>query len=169
MEQDKGGLLKHCYAWILNDPQLRSWQNSKGARLLWIKGDPGKGKTMLMIGLVDMLTNQLKGSSALSYFFCQNTVPHLNNGVSVLRGLIWKLLWNHPTLRKHMPDEYSCKSKDRGKEILEGSNTFSILKTMLPAMLRDSRFETVYLLVDALDECDSDSNRLIEWIAKDAS
>ena len=124
---------------------------------------------MLMIGLVNVLTDQLKGSSALSYFFCQNTVPHLNNGVSVLRGLIWKLLWNRPALCKYIPDEYSCKSGDRGKEMLEGSNSFSILKTMLSAMLRDPSLETVYLLLDALDECDSDSSRLIEWIAKDAS
>ena len=124
---------------------------------------------MLMIGLVDMLTDQLKSSSALSYFFCQNPVPHLNNGVSVLRGLIWKLLWNRPILREYIPDEYSCKSKDGGKKILEGLNAFSILKTMLSAMLRDSSLETVYLVVDALDECDGDSNLLIEWIAKDAS
>jgi hypothetical protein len=91
----------------------------------------------------------------------------------VLRDLLWKLLWNHRTLRKYIPDEYSCKSKDsgndRGKEILEGSNAFSILVTMLSAMLRDSSLETIYLLVDALDECDSDSHRLIKWIAKDAS
>jgi hypothetical protein len=169
IEQDKGGLLKNCSAWILNDPQLQSWAESKDARLLWIKGDPGKGKTMLMIGLVDMLTDQLKSSSALSYFFCQNAVPHLNNGVSVLRGLIWKLLWNRPILREYIPDEYSCKSKDGGKKILEGLNAFSILKTMLSAMLRDSSLETVYLVVDALDECDRDSNPLIKWIAKDAS
>ena len=173
IKDDKGGLLKSCHAWILNDPQLQSWQNSQDTRLLWIKGDPGKGKTMLMIGLVDMLTDDLKSSSAISYFFCQNTVPYLNNAVSVLRGLIWKLLWNHRTLRKYIPDEYRCKSKDsgndRGKEILEGSSAFPILVTMLSAMLRDSSLETVYLLVDALDECDSDSHRLIEWIAKDAS
>src|SRR2546423_3659599 len=68
IEDDKGGLLKSCSAWILNDPQLQSWQNSQDTRLLWIKGDPGKGKTMLMIGLVDMLTDDLKNSSAISYF-----------------------------------------------------------------------------------------------------
>ena len=48
IEHDKGGLLKSCYAWILNNPQLQSWQNSQDTRLLWIKGDPGKGKTMLL-------------------------------------------------------------------------------------------------------------------------
>src|SRR5438045_3743703 len=112
----KVAYLKSCSAWILNDPQLQSWQNSQDTRLLWIKGDPGKGKTMLMIGLVNMLTDDLKDSSAISYFFCQNTVPHLNNAVSVLRGLIWKLLWNHRTLRKYIPDEYSCKSNNSGND-----------------------------------------------------
>ncbi|CAH0055285.1 unnamed protein product [Clonostachys solani] len=40
---------------------LQSW-------LLWIKGDPGKGKTMLLCGIIDELE---KGTnSLLSYFFC---------------------------------------------------------------------------------------------------
>ncbi|PGH11683.1 hypothetical protein AJ79_04706 [Helicocarpus griseus UAMH5409] len=167
-EEDKGGLLKDCYSWIFDDPQFLKWQNSKDDRLLWIKGEPGKGKTMLMIGVVDMLTDQLNGFSGLSYFFLQSSVPHLNNGVSVLRGLIWKLLFAYPHLQKYIPDEYGSKSKDAGKDLFQGPNTFPTLKMMLSSMLKDSSLETVYILVDALDECDRDLNRLIQWISRDA-
>ncbi|KAF2177518.1 WD40 repeat-like protein [Zopfia rhizophila CBS 207.26] len=169
----KGDLLEVCYAWVFDDPQLKSWRNNKNTRLLWIKGNPGKGKTMLMIGLVNRLTDQIRGqkSCALSFFFCEKGESRLDTAISVLRGLIWKLLWNYRFLYKYIPDEYASKHDDRGAAIFEGANAFSILSTMLSAMLLDSGLDTIYILVDALDELkeDEDSARLIEWIAKDAS
>ncbi|KAL4872432.1 hypothetical protein BDV12DRAFT_162187 [Aspergillus spectabilis] len=51
------------------------------------EGRPGKGKTMAMIGLVEMMTQQATRSckpSHLAYFFCQDGVLHLSNPVSIL-------------------------------------------------------------------------------------
>jgi hypothetical protein len=49
------------------------------------------------------------------------------------------------------------------------SYLFDILKRMLSDVLMNTNFETVYLLVDALDECDKDMDRLVEWIAHNAA
>ncbi|KAI9772664.1 MAG: hypothetical protein M1840_000258 [Geoglossum simile] len=166
IEETKGGLLDDCCAWVLDDPQLQSWQQGNDTRLLWIEGHPGKGKKMLMISLINQLVDSLKANKSRTLtFFCQNTVLHLNNAISVLRGLIWKLLVDRPYMRKYVPKEYSS----RGKGIFEGLNAFCSLTAMLSAILRDPSLEMVYLFVDALDECDEDSGRLIRWIAKDAS
>src|SRR2546421_2291201 len=76
IEFSKDKLLKDSYTWILNNQAFMDWQENHKTRLLWIKGDPGKGKTMMMIGLVDQLSKQLQtnpGSHIMSYFFCQNT------------------------------------------------------------------------------------------------
>ncbi|KKZ67068.1 hypothetical protein EMCG_07239 [[Emmonsia] crescens] len=169
IEDDKGGLLKDCFTWILQEPQFLKWQSNQNERLLWIRGEPGKGKTMLMIGLIDVFTTQLNGSDSLSYFFLQNSAPHLNNGVSVLRGLIWKLLFAHPQLHRYIPDEYRSKNKDMGMDMFRRPDAFSTLKKMLSCMLRDPSLETVYIFVDALDECDHDLNKLVQWIASDTS
>ncbi|KAF2247480.1 hypothetical protein BU26DRAFT_566454 [Trematosphaeria pertusa] len=56
IEQDKDRLLKQCYAWILDDPGFQHWKTHVDARLLWIKGDPGKGNTMMMMGLIAELS-----------------------------------------------------------------------------------------------------------------
>jgi len=40
---------------------------------------------------------------------------------------------------------------------------------MFSAILRDSNLKTIYLLVNILDECDSNSHRFIDWIIKDTS
>ncbi|RYP39996.1 hypothetical protein DL767_001930 [Monosporascus sp. MG133] len=65
IKSDKGGFLEDCFSWILEDSQLKDWQDNKDIRLLWIKGDPGKGKTILMIGLVNGIIDRLK-----PYEFC---------------------------------------------------------------------------------------------------
>lgn len=55
IEDSKDTLLKDCYSWIPDDPQFLTWRAREDCRLLWIKGDPGKGKTMLVVGLVNEL------------------------------------------------------------------------------------------------------------------
>ena len=105
IEASKDYLLKASYAWILNDIAFLDWRDNHDKRLLWIKGDPGKGKTMMMIGLIDELKKELRtksGLHALSYFFCQSTDNRLNNAVSVLRGIIYLLAVEHQTLIHHL-------------------------------------------------------------------
>jgi hypothetical protein len=51
IEETKGGLLEDSYVWILKHQAFSDWRDGINTHLLWIKGDPGKGKTMLLIGL----------------------------------------------------------------------------------------------------------------------
>lgn len=96
IKRTKGGLLKDAYWWILDPADFQRWRDDRESRLLWIKGDPGKGKTMLLIGIIEELEQQPKQSTRdaclLSYFFCQGTDSRLNNATAVLRGLIYLLL-----------------------------------------------------------------------------
>ncbi|KAH8430968.1 uncharacterized protein LDX57_008630 [Aspergillus melleus] len=160
IRQSKGGFVAECNNWIMESPELQKWQTSADARLLWIKGGPGKGKTMAMIGLVDFYLPQI---ADLCYFFCQNGIPHLNNAVSVLRALVWRLLWTHHGLQKYIPNEYKCK-KYNGKEVFESPNAFAMLTVMLSQMLRDETLDKVFVVLDALDECDNGMGDLCEWI-----
>jgi hypothetical protein len=65
IESDEDSLLKQCYSWILNDASFQRWRAKGDTRLLWIKGDPGKGKTMMTIGLIDELSCEHKSSTAM--------------------------------------------------------------------------------------------------------
>src|ERR1700761_2593509 len=89
IEGSKDPLLKECYAWILNNPTLQEWRDGSTIPLLWIKGEPGKGKTMLMIALArELVKSPHQNPSTVTFFFCQNTDPRLNSAASILRGLI---------------------------------------------------------------------------------
>ncbi|KKF94991.1 Vegetative incompatibility protein HET-E-1 [Ceratocystis platani] len=136
IESRKGGLLKDSYQWILSHDSFQQFRSQSGSPILWIKGDPGKGKTMLLCGIIDQLTPDQ--SVSLSYFFCQATNDQLNTATSVLRGLIYHLAYHNPHLTKHVRE----------------------------SMLDDSSLRNAILIVDALDECRIDQKQLLEFITK---
>jgi hypothetical protein len=55
IEDTKGGLLEDSCRWILENSDFQRWRDDQQSRLLWIKGDPGKGKTMLLCGIIHEL------------------------------------------------------------------------------------------------------------------
>jgi NWD NACHT NTPase-like protein len=77
IENRKDPLLRDLCDWFLISDQYKnftSWTDNNPHRLLWIKGDAGKGKTMLLIGIIRELSRQLESNSPhLSYFFIQGT------------------------------------------------------------------------------------------------
>ena len=164
----KDNLLKDSYVWILSDPAFIDWRDNNDTQLLWIKGDPGKGKTMLMIGLIEELLEQLKArpeSGILSYFFCQGTDFRLNNAVAILKGLIYQLADQHTALIRHLQKKYDSK----GRQFSEDTNRLCFLWTILSDMLHDPSLARVYLMIDALDECDSELSQLLDLIAHNTS
>ena len=163
----KGGLLKDSYMWILKHPDFKQWQSNSQARLLWIKGGAGKGKTMLLIGIINELekwTSRTE-SSFSSFFLCQNTNDRLNNATAVLRGLIYMLIIQRSCLISHVKEDY----KRKGSRLFEGSNAFYALAGILKKMLHDPRLGEVFLVVDALDECDQGLGQLLSLIVETAS
>jgi hypothetical protein len=166
IECDKDKLLWDCYGWILDDADFRRWRTQDKSRLLWIKGGPGKGKTMMTMGLiaelsqkqgyisrtVSQITATLRFGSGpwlLTYFFCQSTRPELNNAVSVLRGLIYQLVTQREGLLRYVRKRYD----GVGKQVFEGPNAVYALREILSDMLDDTSLPPTYLLIDALDEC----------------
>jgi len=75
----------------LENYDFKQWRNDQQSHLLWIKGDPGKGKTMLLCGIVNELKKSIAGTHLLSYFFCQATDSRINNATAVLRAFLTEL------------------------------------------------------------------------------
>ncbi|PWI64374.1 hypothetical protein PCL_10512, partial [Purpureocillium lilacinum] len=175
IEDTRGGLLESSYKWILDHPEFRRWRDDDESRLLWVKGDPGKGKTMLLIGIVNELERQLAQpkhakqsttqATVLSYFFCQGTDSNLNNAVAVLRGLIFLLAVQQPLLASDLRKKY----EHAGPKLFEGVNAFFALSDILSGMLKDPSLARAYLVIDALDECETDLQRLLKLIVQNTS
>ncbi|CAJ0553207.1 Ff.00g117190.m01.CDS01 [Fusarium sp. VM40] len=163
IEQTKGGLLKDAYRWVLRNEKFQEWRNTSQGRLLWIKGDPGKGKTMLLCGIINELEEE--HSSVLSYFFCQATEARLSSATAVLRGLIYRVVIQRPPLISYIEEKYD----HAGKQLFEDRNAWQALSKIFMAMLEDGKLDGILLIVDALDECITDQERLLDLIVRSSN
>ncbi|KAL7956181.1 hypothetical protein V8C34DRAFT_306785 [Trichoderma compactum] len=161
IEGIKGGLFEDSYRWILENPEYQAWRSNDEKRLLRLGGDPGKGKTMLLCGLVRELKQQ-SASSLVTFFFCQASIESINNHTAVLRGLIWLLADQRPSLISYIRESYDT----TGKNIFEGANAWYTLSDIFINMLRDEELPPVYIIIDALDECITGREGLLGLIQK---
>ncbi|KAJ0350786.1 hypothetical protein KNSL1_003698 [Colletotrichum chrysophilum] len=161
IQETKGGLLTDSYVWVLQNSDFCQWRDNQDQRLLWVKGDPGKGKTMLLCGIIDELEATRGQGQPLSYFFCQATDERLNTATAVLRGLIFMLLDQDPSLVSYMK-----KYEKAGKALFQDVNAWQAMSEIFANMLHDSKLRGVCLLVDALDECLTGRDQLLDLITK---
>ncbi|KAK3364026.1 HET-R [Lasiosphaeria hispida] len=161
IELAKGGLLADAYRWVFDNPDFKRWRYLPESRLLWIKGDPGKGKTMLLCGIINELEGPITADGGnLAYFFCQATDSHINSATAVIRGLIHLLARRQPRLLSHLP-ENTYPSND--------AMAWIVLSKVLQEMLQDPNLKVTHLVIDALDECVTDLPRLLELVAQTSS
>jgi hypothetical protein len=153
IEGTRDKVLQEAYDWILSTEEYQAfneWSDKQAARVLWVHGPAGTGKTMLMIGMIRELSEAPASTApAMSYFFCQSDDDNINNPTAVLRSLIWLLLIQQPHLFSHILQDY----KSSGAERFRDANAFWSLSRMFKDMLRDPQLGPAYLMVDALDEC----------------
>lgn len=161
--ETKGGLLAGSYRWVLDHPSFKQWRSDPQSRLLWIKGDPGKGKTMLLCGATDEL--EKSSSDNLSFFFCQGTNSELNNATAVLRGLLYSLISQQPSLASQLRKRYD----QAGRSLFEDTNAWIAVSEMFTSVILDSDLRKTYLVVDALDECIADLPKLLDLIIHTSS
>ncbi|KAJ5880931.1 uncharacterized protein N7473_011984 [Penicillium subrubescens] len=165
IERTNGGLLKDLYCWILDNQQFKHWQDNRSSRLLWIKGDPGKGKTMLLCGVIDELTRLIGYNANIAFFFCQATDVRINNTTAVLRGLIYSLVEKQPSLLFHVQSRYN----QAGKALFEDINALSALSKIFKDILKDPTLQNTYFVIDALDECTTDLPFLLDLVVQESS
>jgi hypothetical protein len=166
IEDTKGGLLKDSYRWVLDNASFQQWHSDPQSQLLWIKGDPGKGKTMLLCGIIDELQKTAAARAArVSYFFCQATDSRINSAAAVLRGLLYLLVSQQPALISHVRKKHD----HAGKSMFEDANAWVTLTEIFADVLQDPSLGTAYLIIDALDECVTDLPKLLDFVAKQSS
>ncbi|OAT05042.1 hypothetical protein BDBG_16392 [Blastomyces gilchristii SLH14081] len=157
IQQTKGDLLKDVYSWILENPELQKWRDDQQNRLLWVRGDPGKGKTMLVCGIVDELKESIGKSKLLSFFFCQATDSRINNATAVLRSLIRQLVDQQPSLISHIRKKY---------DLYEYTNSWFAVSRIFIDILKDHSLKSTILVIDGLDECQDNLLELLKIVQK---
>lgn len=154
----KGVRVPGTCEWITKDEKYRQWLRDPAPRLLWISGGSGKGKTMLSIFLTEELTARVEGSdddAVLAYYFCDNKDADHRTGITILRGLIYQILRQRPTLFRHILPDFEVQKK----ALFTSPSAQESLWRILTKMLLDasSSNTVIYSVIDGLDECEQPS------------
>jgi hypothetical protein len=125
---------------------------------------------MLICGTLDELSPSTKlrdkeATTLLSYFFYQATDDRIDNASAALRGLIYLLIDQQPVLISHVRKKYD----HAGKALFEDANAWVALSEIFTSILQDPSLKSIYLIIDALDECKANLDQLLDLISRTAS
>ncbi|KIK75548.1 hypothetical protein PAXRUDRAFT_484931 [Paxillus rubicundulus Ve08.2h10] len=145
-------------SWFRTDERFLKWLREPGT--LRISGGPGFGKTVLFSTTVEGVREHTgpRGSScgfAYFYFDGRESGSTLQKFETLLRSFLAQLCFNQPEIPDAMKRLYDVDGKDHPEP------TVSQLRTTLGEVVKG--FDDVYILIDALDECDSQAG-LLDWM-----
>ncbi len=133
---------EHTGLWLRKFPDYRDWKAGK-VPLLWFYGIPGAGKSVLFFYIVEDMKADCKakprGTSVCVYYYCHFR-RNQDESTHLLRWVVSQLVRH----AQYIPTNISYAFK-------LGEQTGSPVLTEALAEL-SSRFESIYLLVDGLDE-----------------
>ena len=149
----KGSRVDKTCTWIKDNASYKSWLCS-ASQLLWLSGGPGKGKTMLSIFLSEELEHMTRKSHNIVFleYYCDHKDNRRNSATAILRGFIYQLLKSRSDLFKHIISDFQIK-----RDKLFTASSFPSLWKIFRDMVQDPVLETVYCVLDGLDECEEDS------------
>ncbi|KAH7159349.1 hypothetical protein DER46DRAFT_702396, partial [Fusarium sp. MPI-SDFR-AT-0072] len=150
----RGKRIGHTCEWILKREEFSAWGANDNSQLLRLIGSPGIGKTMMSTFLIEIIKGKVEKSpdKAFAYFLCDDKNQERRTPTAILRSLIWQLLLQRNRFFQHMRSDFEKHRDSRLFECL--FENFSALWRIFQDMLRDDHAGEVFILIDALDECD---------------
>ncbi|KAF8835684.1 hypothetical protein BDN67DRAFT_937666, partial [Paxillus ammoniavirescens] len=142
--------------WFAKDERFRTWFNEPG-RTLWIPGAPGFGKTVLFSTAVEVVHGHetAAGCCAHFYFDARGSGGAPQKFETLLRSILNQLCCKQADIPDAIKRLYRVNDKEHPQP------TLAQLKTTLGEVMNG--FDEVYVLIDALDECDSQAE-LLDWM-----
>lgn len=143
--------------WFFTKPEYASWhdaaQYSDHGGFLWIKGNPGTGKSTLMKLLFEEAKLNAKGDSlqiTLSFFFLARGTTEEKSAMGLYRSLLHQLFEKAVDLR----DSLEWMTADGARFTQRNGWHEEALKQTLTHTIQNLGSRSLTIFVDALDECD---------------
>lgn len=126
--------------WIFEREEFRNWKNpTSPAKILWIHGIPGAGKTYLSAKIVNTLRHET--DTAVAYFFYN--IEAGQNTETIIRSWISQLAFQRPDILGKIK---ALKERERVNERPTESELWEVIQQVL------DRLGPCYLVIDGLDE-----------------
>jgi len=132
--------------WLLEKEEFRNWLSGR-ERVLWCPGIPGAGKTVFAAAILEYLEQNFASQYVgLAFVYCD----HKEKSVQASSSLIASLLRQLVELKEEIPEVIleSYKQRQKRKLRLKAHEYVDLLHSVATS------FSRVFIVVDALDECD---------------
>ncbi|RBR24477.1 uncharacterized protein FIESC28_02673 [Fusarium coffeatum] len=147
LEKHASSHLEGTGQWLFDSPVFQQWHDGSEHGILWIRGVPGAGKSVLAAKLVRHLT---LGKYPVFHFFFRHSIESNHRPESALRDWIAQSLPSSPALQLELKN-LALEHKDVASvDRLTVTDLWHLLKLALRSIPR------AYFVVDALDEMDQD-------------
>lgn len=149
--------------WLRNGHSYKDWLQRKDTGLLWIKGIPGSGKSVLASSIIKEISANDQRSPVL-YFFFRQIIDANHEPVALLRDWLDQILEYSPPLQKKLKgyvvkEEYG--DKTRPLNTMSMQDLWDDLRLALSGLPG-----RVYCVADALDEMDSGNDTFLQALAE---
>ncbi|KAI5848045.1 hypothetical protein BZA05DRAFT_340680, partial [Tricharina praecox] len=136
--------------WLTADKRYKNWARNDGKTVLWIRGDPGCGKSVLAAFLsahlaIENAAETFGKQYVVAYFFCNDKDERLRTPHAILASLLAQILWQEQDSFVHFSTE-SQYVMHRGLTVWD----FPMLLRVLGRILKDDHIRPLCLLIDAL-------------------
>ncbi|KAH8708495.1 hypothetical protein GQ44DRAFT_627937 [Phaeosphaeriaceae sp. PMI808] len=146
--------------WLLDDRTFKEWFDPLSItttmpKFLWLHGKPGSGKTVLASRVVEE-AKRLKSVPTVLFFYFKHDDSDRHNFLSMALTLLMQILEQHPQVL----DYFYGKCCGAGGGPLTSR---ALIEGLLALGLKNC--ETVYIVLDGLDECCSRKERgeIVNW------
>jgi ankyrin repeat protein len=132
--------------WLLESDLYTSWKSSKEPDLLWVRGKPGCGKSVLAAVTITDLKSEvgpMGPDTALAFAFCRREDESTQNTLTILGALTKQI---NELQSEHNPTLAAEYISQRG-----APPTMRMVRSVMTSTL--SKFSRVFIVIDALDEC----------------
>ncbi|KAG8157059.1 hypothetical protein KVR01_013049 [Diaporthe batatas] len=149
--------------WLKTDISYKDWLQSEDTGLLWIKGIPGSGKSVLASSIIRELSANDQGSPVL-YFFFRQIIDANHEPVALLRDWLDQILTYSPPLQNKLKGyvgEGGYGTKTRALDSMSMQDLWEDLRLAFSGLPG-----RVYCVADALDEMDHGNDAFLKALAE---
>lgn len=158
MSQDDARVPGSC-DWFLCKPSFERWLDRSCSQVLWLRGRPGAGKTVLTSHIINHLRNL--GRDCCFFFFKEEDKSKVTVN-SFLRSLAWQMAQLHGNILSAVLD---VAATWQDATISKADHNPVWQRLYLRSLLNIRLIKQQYWVIDALDECKAGCE-LMSFLAK---
>ncbi|CAH0003764.1 unnamed protein product [Clonostachys byssicola] len=143
-------------SWLTESDTYKQWLEDDSHGLLWIKGIPGSGKSVMAASLIDGFAKASPGSPVVFFFFRQ-IIEANHQPEALLRDWMDQILTYSPPLQKKLNDYLESRRS------IESISMEDMWKDLYMAFSGLSK--RVFCVADALDEMDKGNESFLQALA----